>query len=270
MKAPYKLIAAAALLALAAAFAFKIHSQTGDKAINKQQIKQILELADIKNINGFERQTDALRLFVNANSIHKIDEEFDRLEGNRTAIDAAVIAHASRQTTEAPHLECSTRTSLLNRLLVAAGYHTRQVIIQSVNENLRSHTFLEVMNPVTHRWEVQDPDYSIYWRHKKTLERVAFTDVVSDLDAHEPCGPEGCGWDIKGREGHDRNRIREKSDIVTFIDRAGKQRYSLYAPGVDPEMLFEKDGRKATYCALVAKNCRDGFYSAASNQISHP
>jgi hypothetical protein len=63
---------------------------------------------------------------------------------------------------EPVHMECSTRTNLMKSILQALGYDTRVVAIFNSKTNLRSHSFLEVMNPETKRWETQDVDYDIY------------------------------------------------------------------------------------------------------------
>ena len=58
-------------------------------------------------------------------------------------------------------MECSSRTILMGLILRALGYETRVVAIFDSRTNLKSHSFLEVINPATGRWETQDADFDI-------------------------------------------------------------------------------------------------------------
>jgi hypothetical protein len=45
-------------------------------------------------------------------------------------------------------------------------------------DTLRSHTFLEVNNPDSGHWEIQDPDYDIYYVYKATAARVSTSQIL--------------------------------------------------------------------------------------------
>ena len=124
-------------------------------------------------------------------------------------------------------MECSTRSNLMARLLEALGYKTRIVAIFNSRTNLKSHSFLEVMNPETKRWETQDPDYDIYWRSKESKDRLSLADSAEAVQDIEPCGRDSCGWEHVSREGIRADKLRGYLDIVSITDK--RTRHSLRA-----------------------------------------
>jgi hypothetical protein len=81
----------------------------------------------------------------------------------------------------------------MRAVLTALGYRTRDVAIFDSHSNLKSHSFLEVLNPKTGHWETQDANFDIYWRDKQTGERISLAQRAEGLDAIEPCGRDVCG-----------------------------------------------------------------------------
>ena len=79
-------------------------------------------------------------------------------------------------------------------VLKSLGYDTRVIAIFNSRTNLKSHSFLEIINPETKRWETQDADHDIYWRSKSCGERISLTDSAQLIDDIEPCGRNDCGW----------------------------------------------------------------------------
>jgi hypothetical protein len=45
-------------------------------------------------------------------------------------------------------------------------------------DTLRSHTFLEAYNPDTGHWEINDPDYDIYYVYKNTTARLSTSQIL--------------------------------------------------------------------------------------------
>jgi hypothetical protein len=74
------------------------------------------------------------------------------------------------------------RSNLMSAVLEKLGYETRIIaLFDTDDEGLRSHTFLEVRNPETGRWETQDPDFDLYWISKSSGLRVSLAEAAEDL-----------------------------------------------------------------------------------------
>lgn len=63
-----------------------------------------------------------------------------------------------------------------------------------------NHTFLEVKNPDTNEWEIQDPDYNLIYKDLKTGKRLGVNDIVlKPLPSIVPCqSNDDCTWDYAG------------------------------------------------------------------------
>jgi hypothetical protein len=139
------------------------------------------------------------------------------------------------------------------------GLATRRVDVYDA-ANLRSHTFLEVLNPDTGAWETQDPDYDIYWRRAGSPERVSIAEAAGDLDNVVPCGRTGCRWSISSREGTRAELLRDYLDFIVVRERASSRRFTVHTARADPAKVYEHRSRTGTFCDVLAKNCRDGLF----------
>jgi len=153
-------------------------------------------MLNLEGVPDFHRRLDEVRTFVNDHSVHKIDKAFRANQGRPASFLAGILAHAKGMAAKPIHMECSTRTGAMGQILKALGYDTRVIAIFNSRTNLRSYSFLEVMNPHTKRWETQDADYDIYWRNKSSGERVSLADSAQFVDKIEPCGRNECGWGV--------------------------------------------------------------------------
>jgi hypothetical protein len=109
---------------------------------------------------------DAVRVLVHRHSRHGRDSSaFRKLIGRNELITEALISHATDQNSEPLQAECSIRSNLMAAVL---GFKTRIVYLFDTDgkdgDKLRSHTFVDVLNPATEEWESHDPDYNLYWR----------------------------------------------------------------------------------------------------------
>jgi hypothetical protein len=90
------------------------------------------------------------------------------LIGRNELITEALISHATDQNSEPLQAECSIRSNLMAAVLRKLGFKTRIVYLFDTDgkdgDKLRSHTFVDVLNPATEEWESHDPDYNLYWR----------------------------------------------------------------------------------------------------------
>jgi hypothetical protein len=223
-------------------------------------VGEIISMLDLMAVPAFHQRLDKVRTFINDNSMHKTDAAFRANHGNAAAFAAGVIAHAKRATSEPIHMECSTRTNLMALVLQALGYETRVVAIFNSRSNLKSHSFLEVMNPETGRWETQDADYDIYWRSRASGERISLADAAEALDQIEPCGRNGCGWDHASREGIKTQRLKPYLDIISITARQKAVRYSLHTSRADLSATYRKGAKQGTFCEVEAKRCKHGFF----------
>ena len=157
-------------------------------------------------------------------------------------------------------MECSTRTTLIRVVAEALGYETRVVAIFDSRSNLNSHSFLEVMNPKTGRWETQDGDYDIYWRSRLSGERISLADAAEAIDVIEPCGRKGCGWNYASREGMRAEKLKSYLDIISITAKQKAVRYSLYTRRANLRTTYRKGLKQGTFCEVEAKRCKDGFF----------
>ena len=257
------ILAGSALAALVLALAWFIVDAIRDRQAATQtneQVQEIVSLLGLEAIADFHQRLDKVRSFINDHSIHKIDEAFFANHGNAAAYAAGVIAHAKDDTVAPVHMECSTRSNLMDLILHALGYQTRGVAIFSSRSDLNSHSFLEVMNPSTGRWETQDADYDIYWRDTESGERISLADAAESIDAIEPCGRGHCGWDHASHEGIKAEKLKSYLDIIGITDKRRDLRYALYTSRADLDRTYRKGHRRGTFCQVEAKRCAQGFY----------
>ena len=222
-------------------------------------VQEIVSLLDLPATPDFHQRIDKVRIFINDNSIHRIDEAFWASRGTE-AYAAGVLAHAKGLSTEPVHMECSTRSNLMTRILDALGYDTRIVAIFNSRTNLKSHSFLEVMNPETGRWETQDPDYDLYWQSKNSAERISLADKAEAIEKIEPCGRESCGWHHVSREGIRAEKLLNYLDIISVTAKRKTLRYALYTSRADLSTMYRKGSKHGTFCQVEAKRCKNGFF----------
>jgi hypothetical protein len=140
------------------------------------------------------------------------------------------------------------------------GYETRIVAIFDSHTNLKSHSFLEVLNPNTRQWETQDADFDLYWRRIGSGERTSLADAAEALDEIQPCGRKDCGWENKSREGIRAEKLKPYLDIISITAKQKAARYALYTSRADLSRFYSKDQKQGTFCQVEAKRCKHGFF----------
>jgi hypothetical protein len=158
----------------------------------------------------------------------------------------------------------------MERILKALGYDTRIIAIFNSRTNLRSHSFLEVMNPESKRWETQDADYDIYWRSKSSGERISLADSAQSVDDIEPCGQSDCGWSHESREGIRAKKLIEYLDIVSITAKERTLRFALYTSRAELNRTYRKERKQGAFCEVEAKRCRHGFYDITKYSTYKP
>jgi hypothetical protein len=223
-------------------------------------VQKMIALINLSATTDFHQRVDMVRAFINDNSRHRPDEAFDAMHGVKGAFAAALLAHAKGLTSEPVNMECSTRSNLMARILQALGYKTRIVAIFNSRTNLRSHSFLEVMNPEIERWETQDPDYDIYWQSRESKDRISLAERAETIEAIEPCGRGSCGWHHISREGIRAEKLRPYLDIISITDKERDIRYALYTSRAELDTIYTKGRKQGTFCQVEAKRCKQGFF----------
>ncbi len=249
------------LSALGIYFADKETTRAHARNAHFERIGEIHDVMGVNSITDFHKKIDAVRMAVHANSVHKIDEEF-RAKWGTGDLEKDFLRYLKKQSSVPAKMECSARSAMAADILRYAGFDVRQVVVYNVTTGLNSHTFIDVLNPETNKWETQDPDFNIYWRNAKTRERVSYAEVVSDFTAFEPCFDRGCGWDLKDSNDRSLDRFSTGYKIVSLIDRKTKKRFSVHAPDIDPNAVYIHKDKPGTFCDHVRKNCRAGFIQA--------
>jgi hypothetical protein len=231
------------------------------KKASEARIAEIYTLTGLVTINDFHEKIDLAREAVHNGSIHNANDEFYK-NWKSDQIDENFLKYLKNELSQPPSMECTSRSGLLGRILRHAGYQVRDVVVYNVNNNLTSHTFIEVQNLSTGLWEAQDPDFNIYWRNISTGQRASYANVLSDFKAYEPCFMDGCGWEKLDRNQRSLERFRSDYKIASFIDRVKNERFSVHAADVKENTVYTYDGKTESFCDLISKNCRQGFTPA--------
>jgi hypothetical protein len=223
------------------------------------RIDEMLALMKIPPQSDFHQTVDAVRIFINDHSEDNVDAIFRIMNGDAASFADGLIAHARDPSAERVHMECSTRANLMGRVLRRMGYKTRTIAIFKTKGQYSSHTFLDVLNPETKKWETQDPDYDIYWTSLPSKTRVSLAEEAENLDAIEPCGRSACSWGHVSRDGNTPKSLIDKLDILSVTSKERDVRYSVYTTRAKLKHRFAIGGETGTYCEVMAKRCRDGF-----------
>ena len=143
-----------------------------------QVMLKIVNLVKQQNFQTKTEQIDFVREFIYQNSQHGLDAESAkyRLELPATL---AMLWDYSQNHKNPPLLECSSRTVAMIYILDSLGIRSRMVnVFTSDYDKLLSHTFLEAYNPDNEHWEIQDPDYDVYYVYKATSARVSTSQIL--------------------------------------------------------------------------------------------
>jgi hypothetical protein len=172
---------AAVILPCAIVTAYLTTHLIKEKIRDKETERKIARLESLTGIgekDSFHQQIDKITDFVWSNSVHRIDNSFRAIQGFVDLQADLLRAHAMGETPEKPHLECSTRSNLVEHMLWNRGYKTRSVAVWRSDERMSSHTFLEVWNDAGNHWEITDPDHNFYWFDKLENRRAGIEDLM--------------------------------------------------------------------------------------------
>lgn len=218
--------------------------------------REIVSLSGVRSMANFRDKVAQLQTFINDNSQHRQDDEFYATWRDQTFLAQRLVDGVNDQRQNRVHLECSTRTALMILALEEMGLTTRRIDIYDA-QALRSHTFLDVLNPQTGAFETHDPDFDITWRDRATLKPVSIAETAADLEQVEPCGRTACGWNVVSREKFKAEKLKEYFD---FISIKSEKRHTVYTPRAVPTAIYDHENKHGAFCEIFAENCRDGFF----------
>jgi hypothetical protein len=200
-----------------------------------------------------EAQFDRVRQFIHRNSRHGGGVEFRSMLGDKNLVAGRMIAYATgRRDSEPVELLCGARSNMMSAILNKLGFETRIIaLFDTDDDGLRSHTFLEVKNPETGRWETQDPDFDLYWVSKNSGSRISLADAAENLSDLEPCHkPGACGWELDSDEGKSAARLRDYLDIIS-IDK----KLCRATTRAKLDRVFTRNGKHGRFADLVPNRC---------------
>jgi len=211
-----------------------------------QELEPIQAYLEAQNFLSETARIDFIRHWVNQNSIHLIDKQHNKYAFNTPQVLS--MLWETHQTKQNPaHLSCGPRTLAMQAILNELGISNRMIVIFTDNyPQVRSHTFLEVFNRETRQWEIQDPDFNLYYINLQTQARVATADLLwGDLEAMLPASQAGIGWDVN-------EVIHLKQDYfeaMMYMDysKAKKSIILINADKFQPTEVFEKNSNLTFY-----------------------
>ena len=205
--------------------------------------------------DAHEPRFDALRHFVHTQSRQLPDAE-NRTLGEVKAITSAIIDYAEGRRAEPPHLICGARAHVLVDLYRRLGYQARLVFVFDTDQSdMSAHTFVDVLNPATGKWESEDPTYDVHWREVASTNRTSLFDSAEDLGAIEPCGPTKCGWNVISDEGNSIEDLRDLIDVVSVANDAENVQSTRFTSRAKPEKVLSFHGRTGRFCEIMKGRC---------------
>lgn len=239
-----------------------------DEYLDRQEHQQniatygsLIPLVDIPKNASVTETADIVREFINGNSKHYMDKEFFDHWGKHDIIVQKMTAYVRGESDKPVHLECSSRGGAMELMLKSMDIKIRNINVWHHAQNFPAHTFLEVYDPQTKAWHVQDPGFDIFWKIKETGKRASAIELVKlGPDAVEPCHTETeCGWDRDYKDAQANvNILWDYMGLAVIKDRTIGMR-DLFVN----ETLFQLDKPakvaekgNIVYCEHMKKNCR--------------
>lgn len=164
-----KVIIAALLVLTLIPLSLIVHGEGTHLYKKYQENKKFEDLAAIfipkclENVNQDDHTAiqSALRDCVNSYSQHKIDEEYFRHSKKPHFKLGQIVAYMQGEADYPPHMECSTRSRVLQRLYKTLGYETRELIVTKYLPEYNDHVQVEVFDPDQASFIVQDPSHNV-------------------------------------------------------------------------------------------------------------
>lgn len=218
----------------------------------RKSAAQLAAMVPLDESASFHEKVDAVRQFIQLNSVHKIDDEFYSYWGKMPLLMQLILFNASGSINDKPHMECSTRAAVMYHILRAMNIRARPVVAYNGDDITDSHAFLEVYNPEIDEWEIQDPDKNVFWKFKDNGTRAATEDLISKPleKTFLPCRSEqDCGYPETSKESL--TRFFALASIIDFD--AGNNPLLANPARLDMDHPFLEKENPMAYCTLFEK-----------------
>ena len=106
-------------------------------------------------------------------------------------------------TAERAELLCGNMVNVFSGLCAELGLQKRTIWTYSDSQGyFQGHTYLEIFNTTTNKWEIQDADYNVYYTDARTGERVGVKEMMNadDIENFIPHNASESGWSETGAE----------------------------------------------------------------------
>lgn len=136
----------------------------------KLQNDKTLLLIDQYAFDHIDRRDliDSIQNFINLNSDHiETSDDFKKNAFNTPFVLQRILEVFLDKTTDKPDLSCTPRAWAMRRILSFYNIDSKIICLYfKGSHGIRSHTFLEVWNEYSNRWEVRDPDLNVVYKNK--------------------------------------------------------------------------------------------------------
>jgi hypothetical protein len=140
---------------------------------------------------------DAVREFVYKHSDHGDGDWNKTYASNATyVLDHLFRTAIGDKKAERPELLCGERSTAMQAIFDKLSIRTRTIyVFSNYAGTLMGHVFIEVMNPLTGSWEVQDADYNVAYENQKG-RRLSIGNIIAEADFKNitPVNATARGW----------------------------------------------------------------------------
>ncbi|ENB9665934.1 hypothetical protein ABJB81_004317 [Pseudomonas putida] len=106
-------------------------------------------------------------------------------------------------TAEGVELLCGNMVNVFSGVCAELGLQKRTIWTYSDTQGFfQGHTYIEIFNTTTNKWEIQDADYNVYYTDIRTGERIGVMDMMNadDVEYFIPHNAQASGWTETGAE----------------------------------------------------------------------
>lgn len=162
-------------------------------------LKEIEQFIMDKKPTNKTELIDMARWFVRNGFIGKYDVDvwYDENKYDTELVLETLYQHHLDPSSEPAHLDCQPSSRALASILNYFGFQTRLVALLTDDyDYVASHAMVEVLNPDSGKWELQDPQYNLFFYDSLTGQRVSAIDIVfNGTENIIPSNGRLHGWD---------------------------------------------------------------------------
>lgn len=197
-----------------------------------------------------------LRHCVTISSEFSTDKKNKEIWNDHLTMAQWLLDYAHGKSEKAPPMECAYRSGSFRGVLESVGFEAKNLVVALDVDNFDDHVVVEVLNPDTGQWQMEDPTYDAHYTLKgdKTKRALSMQELlVTDKDRIQACDYTGrCGWDYETREGKPMNKTRDYWNLAY-----SKEDKALYVASkrFDETKKRPVYGELLSYCEWRKKWC---------------